>query len=537
MIEEPVTAEQPPKAKAKGFGVEKDREKLAVTTYQLRLYPNANQERELLSQCETLRRVYNEAWDIYEQMYEYDSRTPTFNEIYRALCARRNRQVADRKAGGTGPNWLAKVNSAAVRDIILRVVNAYTRFFDGRSGKGPKTGRPKRKKAHKVISIPFKNYGDGCSLQKLVDRKPKSKKAAATQPPAKRAVTVKGDVDPARNGYRLRVVEVGTVRVNVHRRIEGRITTATVKRHPDGRWYVFLTAETQKPFVPYRTGPAIGIDMGLRQFVVTCDGTKYKPPKFFRKSLRKVRYLSRSVSRKFEALKATPKPEVGRRVEGVRLKKARHALARLHSRIARKRKEHRIKVARSLIDGIGHIAVERLGIKNMLKNSRLSRSINDAGWHRLKLEIRHQCNKAGVEFQEVNPRGTTQECSGCGNRVPKDLSVEWHNCPHCGCSLDRDHNSAINIRRRGYPDHLARQGPDRMPGLGNAGRNLDGPDARAKARAAATTEPPGCAGRNAKILSSPNQEANLRERRSGEAARRPGTTRPLAEPPATASEP
>jgi putative transposase len=98
----------------------------------------------------------------------------------------------------------------------------------------------------------------------------------------------------------------------------------------------------------------------------------------------------------------------------------------------------------------------------MLKNDRLSRAISDVAWGNFVLTLRSKAESAGVAFVEVDARGTTQECSGCGRVVPKDLSQRWHSCG-CGCSLDRDENAARNVLGRALQ---ARTGP--------AGRNVAG---------------------------------------------------------------
>ena len=91
----------------------------------------------------------------------------------------------------------------------------------------------------------------------------------------------------------------------------------------------------------------------------------------------------------------------------------------------------------------------------MLGNDRLARAISDVAWGNFLLTLRSKAESAGVAFVEVNARGTSQECSGCGQVVPKDLSQRWHSC-ECGCSLDRDENAARNILARGLQ---ARTGP------------------------------------------------------------------------------
>lgn len=130
------------------------------------------------------------------------------------------------------------------------------------------------------------------------------------------------------------------------------------------------------------------------------------------------------------------------------------ALRRQYVRVRNLRLDFHHKIARKLVDRYGFIAVERLNVQGMIKNHRLSRSISDAGWSAFGSILKSKAESAGVEVVEVNAAYTSQECSGCGKIVRKELSQRWHNC-ECGCSLHRDVNAAKNILARG----LARTEP------------------------------------------------------------------------------
>ena len=99
----------------------------------------------------------------------------------------------------------------------------------------------------------------------------------------------------------------------------------------------------------------------------------------------------------------------------------------------------------------GFIFVEKLQPKEMLgKFSILNKYINDAAWSQFFNFISYKAEWAGRTFVKVDPKNTTQSCSGCGKIVPKDLSVRVHSCPHCGLIMDRDQNAAKNIYRLGH---------------------------------------------------------------------------------------
>ena len=99
------------------------------------------------------------------------------------------------------------------------------------------------------------------------------------------------------------------------------------------------------------------------------------------------------------------------------------------------------------------IAVENLKISNMVKNHNLAKHIQDAGWYNFRKIIKFKCEEFERIFVEINPKNTSQMCSGCGEIVKKGLSVRIHECS-CGLILDRDHNAAINILRIGLGQSL-----------------------------------------------------------------------------------
>ena len=152
-----------------------------------------------------------------------------------------------------------------------------------------------------------------------------------------------------------------------------------------------------------------------------------------RKSERKLRIVQRHLSR----CKGESK---GR-------KKAVQKVVKVHEKIKNQRETYAHQISARLVKEFDHIVVEDLNIKGMIK-SKLAKSINDASWGNLLNKIEYKAEKAGIYFEKANPQYTSQDCSGCGKRVKKKLSERWHSC-ECGLELDRDHNAAINILKRG----------------------------------------------------------------------------------------
>ena len=182
------------------------------------------------------------------------------------------------------------------------------------------------------------------------------------------------------------------------------------------------------------SGTAVGLDVGLKEFYTDSNGEMVENPRFLRKGEKVLKRSQRRVSRKV-------KGSINRR-------KARQVLGKRHLKISRQRKDHAVKLARSVIRSNDLVAYEDLRIKNMVKNHCLAKSINDASWYQFRVWIEYFGKVFGRVTIAVNPQYTSQECSSCGEVVKKSLSTRTHACK-CGCVLDRDHNAARNILSRG----------------------------------------------------------------------------------------
>jgi putative transposase len=176
---------------------------------------------------------------------------------------------------------------------------------------------------------------------------------------------------------------------------------------------------------------AIGVDFGLKQFAVLSNGEAIANPRFFRTEEKRLVKAQRKLS---AAKKGSPEQKKGRKI-----------VARVHERIANKRRDFAHQESRKLVNRFAIIVFENLNIRGMLKNTRLAKSIADAAWNQLAQFTSYKAENAGRCVVQVNPRNTSQTCSKCGELVEKDLSVRVHHCSSCGLTLDRDHNAAINI--------------------------------------------------------------------------------------------
>ena len=134
-------------------------------------------------------------------------------------------------------------------------------------------------------------------------------------------------------------------------------------------------------------------------------------------------------------------------------KKARQKLAKAYLKVNRQREDFARKTANALVISNDLIAYEDLQIHNMVKNHSLAKSISDASWGQFLTWVKYYSSLHHVPVIAVAPQFTSQACSGCGNIVQKSLSERTHQCPYCKLILDRDHNAAVNILRKGTVGH------------------------------------------------------------------------------------
>jgi putative transposase len=295
--------------------------------------------------------------------------------------------------------WYGEIYSQVLQDIVKRVKVTFDRFLKGDSN-GKRSGRPRFKARNRYRTFTYPQIKNGCLQGNLIN-----------------------------------LPKFGKVKVIVHRAIPHGFTikTASITKKADG-YYVMLSLEdatvpTLKP--DFNPDSITGIDVGLKEFLTNSEGETVAIPQYYRKSQKRLKVIQKRVSR-------SKKGSNGR-------KKAVKQLGRQHKKVADKRKDFHFKTANNLLKKYDVVAVEDLNIKGLAK-SRLAKSILDAGWSSFLSILTNKAENAGLLVIPVKASGTSQDCSNCGVKVPKKLHERWHDCPHCGCSLDRDHNAAINIK-------------------------------------------------------------------------------------------
>jgi putative transposase len=291
----------------------------------------------------------------------------------------------------------AEVNAQVLQDVLLRVERAYQAFFR-RVQASETPGYPRFQGRGRYNSFTYPQVGEhgGARLD---------------------------------NGF-LILSKIGRIGVRWSRPLEGMPKTITISREVDG-WYAGISC-ADVPILPLpRTRRETGIDMGLKVFLVTADGDAVENPRHYRRGEKRLAKAQRRVSR--------------RQKGSNRRKKAVVLLARAHQHVKRQRADHHHKTALTLVRAYDTIYLEDLRVANLVRNHRLAKSINDAGWGAFRTILEAKAACAGREVFAVPPQYTSQDCSGCGARVWKSLSVRTHVCPSCGLVLDRDVNAAKHV--------------------------------------------------------------------------------------------
>ncbi|HEU5369035.1 MAG TPA: transposase [Ktedonobacterales bacterium] len=249
---------------------------------------------------------------------------------------------------------------------------------------------------------------------------------------------------------------IGTLRLIGTRSIEtfptGQIKRVRLLRRADG-YYVQFAVQADRQITHTPTGKRVGIDVGLKVFYTDSLGQQVDNPRYLCKAEAKLKRLHRRMSRKVKRSKNR--------------KRAIQRLAKGYLRVSRQRKDFACKHASALCKSSDLIAYGDLKIAHMVKNHQLAKSISDASWGLFLSWVRYYGLLHGIPIVAVSSRLTTQDCSGCGERVKKSLSVRTHVCPACGLVLDRDENAALNILAAALDD-LAN--PHRTAGQAGTGR-------------------------------------------------------------------
>ena len=237
-------------------------------------------------------------------------------------------------------------------------------------------------------------------------------------------------------GVHIALPKLGLIPINLHRPIPNGFVVKQVRIiNKADIWYASINIQCDVNVPdPMPHGHPIGVDVGLEKFLATSDGVIVKSPKFLKVMQSKLKLLQRRLSRKKKRSKNYDKQRI--------------KVARLHHTIDNTRKDFHFKQAHALCDAGDMVFMEDLDYRILAKGM-LRKQMLDAGLGQFRTITKYVCWKRGKFFEEVDARGTSQECPECGAEVRKDLSVRVHHCLSCGYTTDRDVASGQVIRNRG----------------------------------------------------------------------------------------
>jgi putative transposase len=286
--------------------------------------------------------------------------------------------------------WLKEVNSQSLQQSIQNMDIAFKKFFKG-------AGFPKYKSKHK----------------------------------GKQSFSIPQNVIVENNLLIIPKFKEG-IDIVLHREIKGTIKSATISVTPTGKYFVSILVDTNTEIpikAPIKENTTIGVDLGIKTFLVTSNGLEIENPKYLRKAQSKLKYVQRKYSKN----------------KGNRTKQR---LVLLHEKVVNKRKDFLHKTSTKLIRENQTIALETLSVKNMVKNHNLAQAINDVSWSTFVNMLEYKADWYGKNILRIGKWSpSSKTCSNCGS-INKELTLkdrEW-TCKGCNSVLDRDVNAAINIK-------------------------------------------------------------------------------------------
>ena len=234
----------------------------------------------------------------------------------------------------------------------------------------------------------------------------------------------------------LRLPHIGRVHCmeNVTALVNGaRVVRMTISRR-GGRWYAALTVERDEPTTRQTPkGGAVGIDLGVKTLATLSDGTVIANTHALQADERRLKRAQQALSRKTRGSK--------------RRAKARAKFARIRARIANCRSDTLHKLTTMLAQTYSDICIEDLNVAGMLKNHRLAKAVSDASFSELRHQLEYKTAKTGARLHVIDRwYPSSKTCSNCGSVKAKlSLTERTYKCEHCGLTIDRDLNAAINI--------------------------------------------------------------------------------------------
>ena len=354
--------------------------------FKFRLLPTKEQEVLLVKHFGCSRFIYNHFLAEKQKHYLENKETLKFN-----VC--QNMLIKQKKDEGF--EWLKEVNSQCLVATLVNLETAYTNFFKKKSN-FPKFKSKKNKNSFQVPQH----------------------------------VTLK-----EHNAVQIPKFKEGIEFIK-HRELKGVIKSATISKNSSGKYYISFMCVVEKPNTHKKTGKSIGIDLGLKDFIITSEGQRYCNPKFLKKYEIKLARKQRILSRKEKGSKGSDK--------------ARIAVAKVHDKITNSRNDMQHKVSSKLVRDYDLIAIEDLNVKGMVKNHKLAKAISDVAWSSFVTKLKYKAEWNDKEVIVVDRFYPSSKTCSCCDHVKESLSLDertW-TCSKCNTIHDRDVNASKNILRR-----------------------------------------------------------------------------------------
>lgn len=364
--------------------------------YKFRLYPNKEQAVLINKTLGCARLVYNYYLDKKINLYK-DNKTSL--SCYDCINDLKNFKIDH--------PFISEIDSMSLRCSLFNLDNSYKKFF--KEGAGfPKFKSYNRKNSYRtnMIISEYKGntyYNIKLDLENHTITLPKLKKIKI-------------------RGYR-----------NLNK-IDGRIINATISKESDGTYYVSVLVEENIILSEFRPKRIIGLDLGVKDLVITSNYEKYKNEKVIEKYEKRIKRKQKRLSKKQKGSN--------------NYFKLKQEIARIYKKIKNARKYNTHHITKDITDNNDIIVCETLKIKNMVKNHNLAKSLNDASLSEIIRQLGYKSKWKGKKFYQIDPfYASSQICSHCGykNETLKNLSIREYSCPNCHYELDRDVNAAINI--------------------------------------------------------------------------------------------
>lgn len=366
---------------------------LIVKAYKVRLYPTHNQKVLIEKTFGCTRFVYNYFLDQSIKKYQTDGTSSTYNQNSKQLTELKKQLL-----------WLREVDSDALQYSLRNLNTAYENFFR-RVKSGSVPGFPKFKKKSSSASY------HSCRA---------------------------GSTDFCIKNNRIKLRKLGYVKFHGYKHIPGDIMSVTVSKSASGEYYCSILCNNIAITSIESARAPVGIDLGLKDFLVTSDGEKVENPKFLHESERKLMKLQRRYSRTLPGSKNR--------------EKARILLAKQHEKVSNQRNDFLHKLSTDIIKNHDTICIENLQVNNMVKNNKLAKAISDVSWSKFVAYLSYKAqwyNRQLIKIDTFFPSSQLCSCCGYKNTAVTDLSIRQWSCPNCSTIHDRDINAAINILNEG----------------------------------------------------------------------------------------